>query len=139
MARIGINTGATANDGTGDTLRAGAAKVNDNFSELYTFLGDGSNLTAVIGSGIATAGGTVGTGATILDFRGSGISTNNTEPNHIAFEVMQSNSSGAEQAVIATWLIEDAFIGNNLTNALISVALVLAGQYLLYVGTPFAT
>ncbi|MCL6294848.1 interleukin-like EMT inducer domain-containing protein [Jejuia spongiicola] len=53
-------------------------------------------------------------------FRGSGISTNNTEPNHIAFEVMQSNSSGAEQAVIATWLIEDAFIGNNLTNALIS-------------------
>lgn len=75
MARQGIGTGSSPNDGTGDTLRAGAAKVNDNFSELYTFLGDGSNLTAVIGSGIATAGGTVGTGATILDFRGSGIST----------------------------------------------------------------
>ena len=75
MARQGIGTGSAPNDGTGDTLRAGAAKANDNFSELYNYLGDGNNLTAVIGSGIATAGGTVGTGATILDFRGSGIST----------------------------------------------------------------
>ena len=75
MARQGIGTGSAPNDGTGDTLRAGAAKANDNFSELYNYLGDGNNLTAVIGSGIATAGGTVGTGATILDFRGTGIST----------------------------------------------------------------
>ena len=75
MARQGIGTGSAPNDGTGDTLRAGAAKANDNFSELYNYLGDGNNLTAVIGSGIATAGGTVGTGATIFDFRGSGIST----------------------------------------------------------------
>lgn len=52
-------------------------------------------------------------------FRGSGTATGNTEPNHIAYEVMQSNDNDAERAVIATWLIEDAFIGNNLTNALI--------------------
>ena len=42
MARIGINTGATANDGTGDNLRAGAGIVNDNFLEIYNYLGAGS-------------------------------------------------------------------------------------------------
>ncbi|MEV5031652.1 hypothetical protein MRBLMC3_000835 [Sphingobium sp. LMC3-1-1.1] len=30
-----INLGATANDGTGDTLRAAGQKINDNFTELY--------------------------------------------------------------------------------------------------------
>ena len=53
-------------------------------------------------------------------FRGAGIGDNNTEPNHIAYEVMQSKASGADKAVIATWLIEDAFVGNNVTNALVS-------------------
>jgi hypothetical protein len=41
-----------------------------------SFSGSGANLTGLVaGVGIATAGGTVGTGATFLDFRGSGIST----------------------------------------------------------------
>jgi hypothetical protein len=35
MAKQVINIGTTANDGTGDTLRAGMDKVNDNFTELY--------------------------------------------------------------------------------------------------------
>lgn len=33
-----INTGATADDGTGDTLRAGATKVNSNFTQLFSYL-----------------------------------------------------------------------------------------------------
>jgi len=75
MARQGIGTGTLPNDGTGDTLRAGAAKVNDNFSEIYTYFGDGNNLTFTEGGvGINTVGGSAGTGATILDFRGPGIS-----------------------------------------------------------------
>ena len=45
MARQGIGTGSSPNDGTGDTLRAGAAKVNDNFSEIYNYFGDGTNLS----------------------------------------------------------------------------------------------
>ena len=52
-------------------------------------------------------------------FRGSGTSTGNTQPNHIAYEVMQSDAADSEWAVIATWLIDDAFIGNNLSNALV--------------------
>lgn len=42
MARQIINTGTTANDGTGDTLRTAGAKMNDNFLELYTILGSGA-------------------------------------------------------------------------------------------------
>ena len=39
MARQTLNKGTTANDGTGDTLRTAAGKINDNFEELYSFLG----------------------------------------------------------------------------------------------------
>ena len=44
MTKQTINRGAAANDGTGDNLRAGAAKVNENFDELYNVLGDGTTL-----------------------------------------------------------------------------------------------
>ena len=45
MAYQSIGIGSSANDGTGDTLRVGADKVNDNFVELYTKLGNGSALS----------------------------------------------------------------------------------------------
>ena len=73
MARQGISTGLSANDGLGDNLRAAGGKINDNFSEIYSYFGDGDDLTVTIGTGIATAGGSVGTGVTILDFRGSAL------------------------------------------------------------------
>lgn len=44
MAKQTIGVGSTANDGTGDNLRAGAQKVNANFNELYSALGDGTNV-----------------------------------------------------------------------------------------------
>ncbi len=46
MAYQAIGIGSSANDGTGDTLRVGADKVNDNFVEIYTKLGNGSTLTS---------------------------------------------------------------------------------------------
>ena len=46
MAKQTIFRGTLANDGTGDNLRLGANKINDNFTELYTLLGDGSTLSA---------------------------------------------------------------------------------------------
>ena len=45
MAYQALGLGTTANDGTGDSLRIGGDKVNDNFVEIYTKLGDGSTLT----------------------------------------------------------------------------------------------
>lgn len=35
MAKQTINLGTVAGDGTGDTLRVGGDKINDNFTELY--------------------------------------------------------------------------------------------------------
>ena len=43
-----INRGSVANDGTGDNLRAGAEKVNANFSEIYTAIGDGTTIRGIV-------------------------------------------------------------------------------------------
>ena len=45
MAKQTIGLGSAANDNTGDTLRVGGDKVNDNFNEIYTALGNGTTLT----------------------------------------------------------------------------------------------
>lgn len=44
MAQQLINIGTSANDGTGDSLRAAFDKANDNFNELYAAGAAGSNL-----------------------------------------------------------------------------------------------
>jgi len=67
MARLGISTGTTPNDGTGDTLLAGATKINSNFSEVYGIIGDGTNayvgiVTQIVAGdniGVSTAYGSV--------------------------------------------------------------------------------
>jgi len=46
MSKQDIDIGTTANDGTGDNLRDGATKVNANFAEVYTLLGDGTTLSS---------------------------------------------------------------------------------------------
>jgi hypothetical protein len=48
MAYQSIGIGSSAGDGTGDTLRNGGDKVNDNFVEIYTLLGTGSALSSGI-------------------------------------------------------------------------------------------
>ena len=45
MAYQSLGLGSSANDGTGDDLRTGGDKINDNFVEIYTKLGTGSALT----------------------------------------------------------------------------------------------
>ena len=46
MAYQSLGLGSSANDGTGDDLRTGGDKINDNFVEIYTKLGNGSALTS---------------------------------------------------------------------------------------------
>jgi hypothetical protein len=65
MAYQGINTGSIPNDGTGDTLQAGAVKINANFTEVYDTLGDSgvignAELSQVSCTGIITASSFVG-------------------------------------------------------------------------------
>ena len=62
MAKSTINLGTTPNDRTGDTLRDAGTKVNSNFSELYTALGNGTALN------IAVTGATSGQ---VLKFNGT--------------------------------------------------------------------
>ena len=58
MAYQAIGLGTTAGDGTGDDIRVGGTKVNANFSEIYNFIGDGSDLSI---STIAFADGSAST------------------------------------------------------------------------------
>ena len=44
MTKQSLNLGSAANDNTGDTLRAGGTKINDNFTELYSAIGNGASL-----------------------------------------------------------------------------------------------
>ena len=46
MAYQPLGLGSAANDGSGDDLRTGGDKINDNFVEIYTKLGDGSTLSS---------------------------------------------------------------------------------------------
>lgn len=62
MPKQTIETGIAANDGTGDSLRSGATKVNSNFTELYNSLGDGSSIK------ISTTGADAGE---VLAFNGN--------------------------------------------------------------------
>jgi len=54
MAKQLINVGSQANDGTGDSIRSGAQKINSSINELYNSLGeDGINLSIDINSVIS--------------------------------------------------------------------------------------
>ncbi len=64
MAYQALGLGSSANDGTGDDLRTGGDKINDNFVELYTKLGNGSalsNLTFPTGTDTIVARATTDT------------------------------------------------------------------------------
>ena len=55
MAKLGINTGSSADDGTGDSLRVGAGKINANFDEVYSLLTGAGNNGSTLLSGIVTS------------------------------------------------------------------------------------
>ena len=48
MAKQALGIGTSADDGSGDTLRAGGTKINENFDELYDLMGDGTDLSSGI-------------------------------------------------------------------------------------------
>jgi len=48
MAKQIINTGTSANDGTGDTLRQAGNKINQNFTEVYSLFGNNAAGVSVL-------------------------------------------------------------------------------------------
>lgn len=72
-----INAGNVANDGKGDSLRAGATKINNNFTELYSqigILGSRAVIPAQAGNGgkFLTTSGSVLSWATVSGGTGGG-------------------------------------------------------------------
>ena len=53
MAKQNLSIGNTANDGLGDSLRDGAIKLNSVIDEIYTALGNNTNLQVSVGSPVA--------------------------------------------------------------------------------------
>ena len=70
MAYQALGLGSSANDGTGDDLRTGGDKINDNFVEIYTKLGTGSALTSGISADASVVTLTAPVIATSLDMNG---------------------------------------------------------------------
>ena len=113
MAKLGINTGSAANDGTGDGLRVGGGKINQNFDEVYSSIGDGTTLRIGTGSTCAitmaepSASGEsfVGIGSTIpsymLDVRG-GIGATNISISGIATVVDLRGVTAIDATTTAT-------------------------------------
>ena len=69
MALQSLNLGTAANDGTGDNLRVGGDKINDNFAEIYSAFGNGSTLSSLAVTALngATANEIVTVGSTTTE------------------------------------------------------------------------
>ena len=115
MAKQNISTGSSANDGTGDTLRSAAEKINENFAELYTRLGGDSNN---LSTGISFSDSAViFEGTTADNFETQLIASDPTKDNIITLP----DSSGevvittAAQTVRRKTLGSLSFVGNDMT------------------------
>ena len=80
MAYQSLDLGTSSDDGTGDSLRLGGDKLNDNFSELYTLLGTGSTLTTGISAtgSVVTLTSAVGTFTTLTPVSADGTALGST-------------------------------------------------------------
>jgi len=83
--------------------------VTSSSSGIVTYYGDGRYLQNVIsGVGINTAGGVVGTGATILDFRGAGISTVTVSAGIATINIESGVGIGSQTQIIKeTFTVDD--------------------------------
>jgi len=114
MVKQIINIGTTDNDGTGSTIRAGGDIVNDNFTEIYSAIGDGSTITfevsisspsdgdgliydsastKFITSSLVTSSSTTTLTNKTFDANGTGNSISNIEVADLASGVLDTNLS----------------------------------------------
>jgi hypothetical protein len=59
MAKQSISIGTIVNDGAGDSLRNGAIKINSNFDEVYSKLGNGTDIQFIVDFTSSPAAGQV--------------------------------------------------------------------------------
>jgi hypothetical protein len=115
MAKNIINRGSTANDGTGDNLRLGAEKINSNFSEIYTALGDGTNISGIVkvADDSSTVSSISANGETLRILGGTGI-TSTISGNDLTLAVDSTIITGSSTTVLTNKTINGP--DNTLTN-----------------------
>jgi len=110
-----INRGSVANDGTGDNLRAGAEKANSNFTEIYTALGDGTNISGIVkvADDSSTVSSISANGETLRILGGTGI-TSTISGNDLTLAVDSTIITGSSTTVLTNKTINGP--DNTLTN-----------------------
>ena len=113
MAKQSIGVGSASNDGTGDTLRQGAFKVNENFNEIYSIFGDSNNLvsfakTSGISSDSNKLGGQPASFYTDLSNQTSGSLNNGQIPSTISGKTFIGNLTGNVVGVVTGSLVGTA-------------------------------
>ena len=91
MSKQTISIGTIINDGTGDTFRAGATKVNENFTELYSALTKDDALSIV---NYITAGAGI-----TVDRNNGNVTINNTLANTKSFGVVRVGATNVNSAI----------------------------------------
>ena len=110
-----INRGSVANDGTGDNLRAGAEKVNSNFTEIYTAIGDGTTVSGIVkfADDSSTVTSISANGETIRILGGTGI-TSTISGNDLTLAVDGTILTGSSSTVLTNKTINGP--DNTITN-----------------------
>ena len=110
-----VNRGSVANDGTGDNLRAGAEKVNANFTEIYTALGDGTNISGIVkfADDSSTVTSISANGETLRILGGTGI-TSTISGNNLTLAVDNTIITGSSSTVLTNKTINGP--DNTITN-----------------------
>ena len=134
MARLNLEVGNNANDGTGDTLRVAMQKVNDNFTELYAsplFSGDilvsDNEITAARSNDdlVLSASGTGSVAIANLTIDNNINLTDNEIRTTVSNSDLKLSASGTGSVVID----KASITGGNINNTVIGNATAVAGTF----------
>ena len=124
MAKQAIGIGSLPNDGGGDSLRDGAIKVNSNFSEIYTALGDGNTITNSIA--FASVAGV----STLADYAtNAGIATFATTAGFTSFTTNAGLSSVSDYATVAGLATNATYADTLINSPNITVGVITASRF----------
>ena len=116
MSNQSLGIGGSANDGTGDTLRAAADKVNDNFLEIYTLIGDESSLTTGISataSVVTLTSPTITTSIVPTTADGASLGTSSAEFSDLFLADAAVINLGSDQDVTLTHVADTGVLLNS--------------------------
>ena len=119
MTRQVLNRGTIANDGTGDTLRTASLKIEQNFQEIYSKLGDGASLMALIdfdSSGIIFEGSVENNFETRLQVANPTADNTVTIPNYSGALVMDSATQTLSNKTLLSPVITTPQINDTSSN-----------------------